>query len=554
MYKGKNIIIVLFVLAGFLKTQSGISQTRSNIIQATDEFKFTTWNTEWLSCSENGPTNDELQINNIVAVIKTMNSDLIALQEVGTSNTYTTIDTLVRRLGNEWAGSIIPSSNSNCGQNEGIIYKKSRVQLVSASLMNDAGSSYDWSSGRYPVLYNVNLISGSSIIPVSFVNIHAKAMGDETSYSRRKSASESLKLLLDGNIYNAKNVILLGDFNDYLTGTQCSSCSPGDSPYKNFVEDTNNYKCLTTGLYDPAYSSPVIDNIIISNELVDNLLQNSIKRETQATQGITNYTSTTSDHVPVSASFTFEVQNGGSSCENLDYSETFSTGLGNFIFYNVTGDQTWYWRLSYGACTSGYSAGINYPNENWLISPAFDLSDKASASLAFNHALNYCPNESDKLANQTLWVSANYNSGAPSSATWTQLTIPTMPSGSNWTFVGSGTVELPGQMLQNNVRFAFKYLSTSSLAGTWEIKDLVLNADCVSTGIPTKTTSDKNKILVSNRKIQIAGETAEPVIVFDITGRVLFSASLVQNIEISVATSGVYIVRAGTRIDKVIVN
>jgi predicted extracellular nuclease len=58
-------------------------------------------------------------------------------------------------------------------------------------------------------------VVGNSTVPVALINIHAKAMGDKTSYARRKAASLSLKALLDGNSYNTKNVILLGDFNDY---------------------------------------------------------------------------------------------------------------------------------------------------------------------------------------------------------------------------------------------------------------------------------------------------------------------------------------------------
>ena len=106
-------------------------------------FKITTWNTEWLSCSINGPTDEQLQVNNVAKVIKALDVDVVALQEVGTSSTYSTIDTLVRRLGSEWGGSIIPWSADNCNQNQGIIYKKSKVQFVSASLMSNAGTSYN---------------------------------------------------------------------------------------------------------------------------------------------------------------------------------------------------------------------------------------------------------------------------------------------------------------------------------------------------------------------------------------------------------------------------
>jgi hypothetical protein len=269
------------------------------------QFKVTTLNAEWLSCTESGsgPSDDNLQINNIAALIKLLNSDVVALQEVGTSASYVTIDTLVKKLGNEWSGNIVPWYNSNCYQNQGIIYKNSKVQLTGASLITNGGSSYNWSGGRYPVLYQINLIAGNNVVPVSLINIHAKAYGDETSYNRRKAASTSLKALLDGSTYNTKGVILLGDYNDYLSGTQCSVCSPAESPYKNFVDDAVNYKCLTTSLIDSYYNHPVIDNIIISNELSGNYVANSAFRETTATGNILNYYSTTTDHTPVSALF-----------------------------------------------------------------------------------------------------------------------------------------------------------------------------------------------------------------------------------------------------------
>jgi len=298
----KKTILVLIV--SFILTQIAVSQTRFGAAQEPIGFKFTTWNTEWLSCSQYGPTDENLQLNNIVTVIKAINPDVLALQEVGTSSLYSTIDTLVRRLGIEWGGAMVASSSyDNCGQNQGLIYKKAKIQFLNASLMTNAGASYDWSSGRFPVLYNINLLAGDTSIPVSFINIHAKAMGDETSYSRRKNASIALKTLLDGSGYNTKRVVVLGDLNDYLVGTQCNSCLQAESPYKNFMDDVQNYKCLTSTLQDPYYGSPVIDNIIISNELVGNYKANSTIRELTATQGVSNYFNTTSDHVPVSAIF-----------------------------------------------------------------------------------------------------------------------------------------------------------------------------------------------------------------------------------------------------------
>jgi endonuclease/exonuclease/phosphatase family metal-dependent hydrolase len=262
------------------------------------DFKVTTWNVEWLSCLDYKPFDRELQINNVVSVIKTMNSDLVALQEVGTSNSYKTMDTIVKRLGSEWAGSIMPWKVGNCYQNQAIIYKKSRVNFVNALLITNGGSSYDWSSGRFPALYNVNFVAGDEQIPVTFINIHAKAYADEASYNRRKNASEALKNALDASIYSTKKMVILGDFNDYLYGTQCKTCG-GISPYKNFMDDPANYKGVT------AEFSNLIDNIIISNELFDDYVSNSVFMEVSATQTIPNYKNTTSDHTPVSIIFRF---------------------------------------------------------------------------------------------------------------------------------------------------------------------------------------------------------------------------------------------------------
>ena len=65
----------------------------------TPTFKISTWNTEWLSCTQNGPTDEALQLDNVAAVIKLLNSDLVALQEVGTTSASPTLDLLVQKLG-----------------------------------------------------------------------------------------------------------------------------------------------------------------------------------------------------------------------------------------------------------------------------------------------------------------------------------------------------------------------------------------------------------------------------------------------------------------------
>ncbi|MDR0830455.1 MAG: T9SS type A sorting domain-containing protein [Prevotellaceae bacterium] len=274
------------------------------------QFKVATLNCEWLSCDDMGPSDEPLQLNNIAQVIININADIVALQEVGTSASYKTVDLLVNRLnqlGNGWAGAIAPSSNSNCAQNQAIIYKTSKVQSISYLLMSNGGSAvnwnYNWSSGRFPALYEVNFLTNDGAVPVSVINIHAKASTGYSDhledYARRKAASEGLKALLDGNNYKNKRIILIGDYNDYLIGTQCGECSTNNSPYKNFMDDTPNYKGLTQNVNN----GRLIDNMVISNELFDNYVANSAARITAT--GVSNYQSTTSDHYPIIALLQF---------------------------------------------------------------------------------------------------------------------------------------------------------------------------------------------------------------------------------------------------------
>lgn len=153
------------------------------------------------------------------------------------------------------------------------------------------------------------------------------------------------------------------------------------------------------------------------------------------------------------------------------FSEAFSGTLGNFTSVSVVGDQLWT-GTNYGATMAGFANSMSNANEDWLISPAINLTGKTSAVLSFMHTINKGL-VANLQTNHTLWVSTNYTTGAPSTATWTQVTIPTYPTGSDWTFVNSGNIALPSSVLGNsNCRIAFKYLCSTAESSTWEIKTL----------------------------------------------------------------------------------
>ncbi|MDR1739376.1 MAG: endonuclease/exonuclease/phosphatase family protein [Bacteroidales bacterium] len=325
--------------------------------------KITTWNTEWLGCENSGPQDEELQIRNVADAIKAMKSDIICLQEVTQSNRYPSINTLLSLLGEEYDGNIVTSDGGDCGQNQGVIYRKSKVQLTNSQLfyIDDNNYRWNWSSGRYPALYEFNVLTQGRQIPIHVLNIHAKAFSDEDSYTRRKGGSEALKNILDKAAYNTKRIILIGDFNDWLIGTQCTS--KNESPYKNFIDDKTNYAGLTNNL---GYGR-LIDNIVVSNELFNSVIWDSIYQETDVRYSINNFGSTTSDHTPVSAFFAF---NKRTSVENQTLNsqikvfpnpakkEIIIRGIdgvkSNFEIYNMLGE-----RVIKGNVTDGKAINIS---------------------------------------------------------------------------------------------------------------------------------------------------------------------------------------------------
>ncbi|MFI3297064.1 MAG: choice-of-anchor J domain-containing protein [bacterium] len=156
--------------------------------------------------------------------------------------------------------------------------------------------------------------------------------------------------------------------------------------------------------------------------------------------------------------------------------ETFATSLGDFTTQSVYGDQVWAWGnyLTYDgyAIISGFANNVSNVNEDWLISPALDLSGRDATVVSFDHTgkLFDAPT-----SNLTLWVSSDYTSGLPETATWEEVSITNYMTGLDWTFVNSGEITLPASVQGlTNVSIAFKYVSTSDLSGTWEIQNVVV--------------------------------------------------------------------------------
>lgn len=155
--------------------------------------------------------------------------------------------------------------------------------------------------------------------------------------------------------------------------------------------------------------------------------------------------------------------------KSLPYSETFAKGQGEWTINNVElGSLSYVWNAaSYNTDfymkASGYKGGP-VAAESWLISPAISLAGATAPEFSFVHTHKFAGDPTKEL---TAWVSAD------NGANWEQLTIPTYGSNSDYTFVPSGAISL-SKYVGKTVNVAFKYVSTSSAAGTWEVKDVLV--------------------------------------------------------------------------------
>ncbi len=145
---------------------------------------------------------------------------------------------------------------------------------------------------------------------------------------------------------------------------------------------------------------------------------------------------------------------------------------GGWLAQSVIGTDTWETSTLGGApnpygVISNYTDGDNFECENWLISPALDLSTSTAANLSFDNAYNFGGPTLELL------VSTNYaGTGDPNSATWTPLSATW--SGGGFTWVNSGIIDLSAY-LGGTLRIAFKYTGTDFNGSTWELDNIIIN-------------------------------------------------------------------------------
>jgi hypothetical protein len=153
--------------------------------------------------------------------------------------------------------------------------------------------------------------------------------------------------------------------------------------------------------------------------------------------------------------------------------EDFNDGnFGAFTAQSVTGDQEWS-VSTYSAYMNGYS-GSALENEDWLVFPAVALDNTIHEYLEFD--VYYYYNGEDL----ELYYSTNYTNDV-TSADWTLLSIDLPTSSAT---IETNLVDISA--LSGTVYFAFKYISTTTSAGSWYVDDIYISGiDDASTDIFT---------------------------------------------------------------------
>jgi exonuclease III len=244
-----------------------------------------TWNLEHF------PKNNLLTIDSLVTIIKHLNPDIIAMQEIKNQNYF---DQLISHL-DGWSG-----ERTNGDYALAYIYKSELI----VNDIYEISELDDYSLTRTPMMLELTWKNEDYYI----INNHYKCCGDGIISSTDTTDEEYRRLqsvrLTKGYIdvyYNHNNVVILGDFNDELDDDIVNNI------FIDFILDNTNYRFVDLFIncsYFSYWSYPSwpshLDHILITNELFDNVQHaQTIIAEDYFLGGWTDYDDVISDHRPV---------------------------------------------------------------------------------------------------------------------------------------------------------------------------------------------------------------------------------------------------------------
>lgn len=147
----------------------------------------------------------------------------------------------------------------------------------------------------------------------------------------------------------------------------------------------------------------------------------------------------------------------------------FTQSQGDFTINDVSKasglSSVWAQTSTYGMKASAFYSSTNYAAESWLVSPEIDITNYGNTSLEFSECVNKYFGDIDSEA--TLWVKVGAD------GQWEQLSYTHPTISSTWSAFETRDVDV-SDYDGMKIYLGFKYVSTSSGAGTWEIKNFLL--------------------------------------------------------------------------------
>ena len=349
----------------------------------------------------------------------------------------------------------------------GYMYRTDKVKPVGS---NTSTSTQQYYNNTMRLQAFEELSTGERFV-LSMNHFKAKDNTDDAGEAKRvRNATDLVNALSRVSI--DPDILVMGDLN----------CTISESPLAYLLNAGYEEQILkyNSSAYSHIYSG--------TKSLIDHVFANSTMADQITGAGVYNVNTTGgssvkySDHDP----YLVALNLGDGSVEpnpnpNPDvcavaFSQDFKTGLGGFTEMKVKGSASWLYNEKYGTTISGRNKTGEM--DNWLVSPAFDLSDAESATLTFRHNLYYDNSNGAYEQYQTLWYTNGYTDGdTPDETQWTQIQIP------NWTVKSyvDNTLIIPAAYLQPNFRFAFRYTAPDGdTANYWEIDNAGLTSVCRS--------------------------------------------------------------------------
>lgn len=134
----------------------------------------------------------------------------------------------------------------------------------------------------------------------------------------------------------------------------------------------------------------------------------------------------------------------------------------------LTDLQVWNVTEKYGWVAKGMINNAKAETEAMLVSPEFDMTRYSNLVMNIHTAANFFTNQ-ENFTNMCSVLVREVGT-----TDWTMLTLPNPPSGSSWDFSDSGEIDL-SKFDGKKIQIAFRYTSSTSITGTWEIDKLQIN-------------------------------------------------------------------------------